>query len=243
MRVAGADRFETTAMPHLDALFQTAVQLTPNREEVEDMLQEVYECAFQSFVEGKLWSDARVQLFKVLMHRLRSRRRSTPDSNGVRDTLGSALLQMPRDLREVVLLVDGQELSYSETAEILGLSAEAVADRVVMAREHLLGATGGWKTGSPPFEGGVAAPSKKMSDSFEGADGVVVQATDYRLKQPPRLRPLRKLRGILLMAQPPFLRKEGNALLLTHCVQHGLGGKWSAFPRRAVLWLLRRRAV
>jgi hypothetical protein len=43
-----------------------------------------------------------------------------------------------------------------------------------------------------------------------------------------RLRPLRKLRGILLMAQPPVLRKlrkEGSPLLLNpRCPAHGLVG-------------------
>jgi DNA-directed RNA polymerase specialized sigma24 family protein len=33
--------------------------------------------------------------------------------------------------------VDGQDFSYSQTAEILELPADAVADRVVAAREHL----------------------------------------------------------------------------------------------------------
>src|SRR5438876_8079346 len=51
-------------------------------------------------------------------------------------------------------------------------------------------------------QGGVDAPLKKLFPSFEGAAGVVCSTTDNRwlgLNQPPRLRPLRRLRGILLM--------------------------------------------
>src|SRR5262245_45285872 len=136
MAVAGAGQFETTAMLHLDALFQTAVQLTCNRQEAEDVLQEVYARAFESFERG-VWREARVQLFKLLMRGLRSRRRSAPDSNGFKDGLSAALSLMPWDLREVALLVDAQGFSYSQTAEILEIQADSVADRVAAAREHL----------------------------------------------------------------------------------------------------------
>ena len=136
MPVTGVDQFEAAAMPHLDALFQTAVQLTTSRKEAEDVLKEAYHIAFESFEAG-VWRDARVQMFKVLMRLLRTRR-TLPDSSAIGGTLVSALSRMPLNLRQIVLLVDGQELSYSQTAEILELSADAVADRVVAAREHLL---------------------------------------------------------------------------------------------------------
>src|SRR5437870_5522249 len=58
--------------------------------------------------------------------------------------------------------------------------------------------------------GGVAAPSRKWSHSFEGAAGVVGSTTDILwLNQPPRLRPLRRLRGIFVdgAATPPWLRR------------------------------------
>jgi DNA-directed RNA polymerase specialized sigma24 family protein len=136
MPVAGADQFETAAIPHLDALFQTAVQLTASRKEAEDVLKEVYDIAFESFEAG-VWRDSQ-EMFKVLMRLLRTRPRTLPDSSAIGGTLVSALSRMPLNLRQIVLLVDGQALSYSQTAEILELSTDAVADRVVAAREHLL---------------------------------------------------------------------------------------------------------
>jgi len=136
MPVAGADQFETAAIPHLNALFQTAVQLTTSRKEAEDVLNEAYDIAFESFEAG-VWRDAQVQMFKVLMSLLRTRR-TWPVSGAIGGTLLSALSRVPWNLRLILLLVDGQGLSYSQTAEILELSTDAVADRVVEAREHLL---------------------------------------------------------------------------------------------------------
>lgn len=137
MPVAGADQFETEAMPHLDALFQTAVQLTASRNEAEDVLKEVYDVAFESFEVG-VWRDPRVQMFKLLMRLLRNRRHTSLDSSAIGGTLVSELSGLPLNLRQIVLLIDGQGLSYSQAADILELSTDAVADRVVEAREQLL---------------------------------------------------------------------------------------------------------
>ena len=65
-------------------------------------------------------------------------------------------------------------------------------------------------------QGGVdATVIKWRRASFVGADGVVGSATDDRsLNQPPRLRRLMRLRGILLLAQPPLLGQGGDWLVL-----------------------------
>jgi DNA-directed RNA polymerase specialized sigma24 family protein len=136
MPVIGADQFETVAMLHLDALFQTAVQLTASRDEAEEALQEVYVSAFES-LQGEVWRATRLQMFKFLMRHLRSRC-TWPKSSAVGGPRGSALAGLPWDLRQILVLVDAEGLSYSQTAEILELSTDAVADGVVEAREHLL---------------------------------------------------------------------------------------------------------
>ncbi len=88
---------------------------------------------------------------------------------------------------------------------------------------------------SPPFQGGVAATSKKMlrSHRLRKRPGWLVMTRSHLIKiakrtefsgtyQPPRLRitwgcalsrlrfAQRWLRGIFLIAQPPLLGKEGN---------------------------------
>ena len=82
-------------------------------------------------------------------------------------------------------------------------------------------------------KGGVAAPSSKWSRSFGSAarsvspvgrnikNGWFVQLpTIGGLNQPPRLRPLRRLRGIFLVgaATPPS--KGGEYRLIPHCVHN-----------------------
>ena len=74
---------------------------------------------------------------------------------------------------------------------------------------------------SPPCKGGVAAPSIKSSRSEKARTGwsLTSHVAGMRFgnrvcERPPRLRPLRMLRGFLLVAQPPLLSQEGNTLVL-----------------------------
>ena len=71
---------------------------------------------------------------------------------------------------------------------------------------------------TPPAIGGVAATSRRSREaSFNGADGVVGNGTSLRnafgntsaISTTPSA-PLRWLRGLFLMAQPPLLYQEGN---------------------------------
>src|SRR6266516_2389666 len=79
------------------------------------------------------------------------------------------------------------------------------------------GTTGGKGEAPSLAKEGTAAPSSKWSRSFGGAAGWFVQLPMIGgLNQPPRLRPLGRLRGIFLMgaATPPCprLSKEGTSL-------------------------------
>src|SRR6266516_3243360 len=177
MQSAGDSRFETMTMPHVNALFQTALRLTENRPGAEEVVREVYACAWKSFDGREEWSDWRLGLFKILIHRLHRRNRGwfgipsspkldqpvkherseckpdraqpvrsekyTEEPRG-RDTfwyspeqLVSALTRVPVVFREIILLVDCQEFSYRDAADILGLSSDVVADRLVLGRKHL----------------------------------------------------------------------------------------------------------
>src|SRR5882724_13340389 len=69
---------------------------------------------------------------------------------------------------------------------------------------------------SPPYEGGVAVPSRKRTRSEMARTGwsLTSYVAECVLKHGARATtpsaPLRWLRSILLMAQPPLLHKEGN---------------------------------
>ncbi len=53
------------------------------------------------------------------------------------DHVVSAMNRVPPDFREALLLVDCQGFSYEDAAEILGLSTDVVANRIVLGRNHL----------------------------------------------------------------------------------------------------------
>jgi RNA polymerase sigma-70 factor, ECF subfamily len=53
------------------------------------------------------------------------------------DHIVSAMNRVTPDFREALLLIDCQGFSYREAAEILGLSADVVARRIVLGRNHL----------------------------------------------------------------------------------------------------------
>jgi RNA polymerase sigma-70 factor (ECF subfamily) len=60
-------------------------------------------------------------------------------ADGVEERLDleAALAALPVDLRAVVLLVDAEELSYDEAAEVLSIPAGTVASRLSRARGAL----------------------------------------------------------------------------------------------------------
>jgi RNA polymerase sigma-70 factor (ECF subfamily) len=58
--------FEEVALVHLDALYQTALRLTRNRAEAEDVVQETYLRAFQHFHRFSPGTNCRAWLFTIL---------------------------------------------------------------------------------------------------------------------------------------------------------------------------------
>jgi RNA polymerase sigma-70 factor (ECF subfamily) len=59
-------RFESEALPHLDALFRTALRLTRNRRDAEDLVQETYFKAYRAFDRYVPGTNCKAWLFKIL---------------------------------------------------------------------------------------------------------------------------------------------------------------------------------
>jgi RNA polymerase sigma-70 factor (ECF subfamily) len=75
----GADRareFETVALVHLDALYRTALRLTHNRADAEDLVQEACLRAFRSFHRFAPGTNCRAWLFTILRNAFLNRVRN-----------------------------------------------------------------------------------------------------------------------------------------------------------------------
>lgn len=155
------ESFEAEAMPHLNDLFRTAVRLTMNRTDAEDLIQEVYLQAWKSFASYELGTNCRAWLYKIMFNKFVHYRRKkytrakwvveTDDelvfNNAVFEPSVSefltdeevivALDKLPEHYREVVLLADVQEFSYKEIAEILNIPMGTVMSRLNRGRGQL----------------------------------------------------------------------------------------------------------
>ena len=65
----GIDRqseFEAMALEHLDSLYSTAMRMTRNRADAEDLVQDTYLKAFRFFDQFKIGTNFKAWLFKIL---------------------------------------------------------------------------------------------------------------------------------------------------------------------------------
>lgn len=69
------DRFEAEAMPHLNDLLRTALRLTGERGQAEDVIQEVYLQAWRSYDRFEAGTKCRAWLYKILFHCVSHHRR------------------------------------------------------------------------------------------------------------------------------------------------------------------------
>lgn len=133
-----------------------AFRLLNDRDRMDDVLQEAYARAFRALPRFRGGASAASWLYRIVynacideLRRSGARkeisleewreRGAAPDVEQRLD-LEAALATLPVDLRTVVLLVDADELSYDEAAEILGIPAGTVASRLSRARDALRGA-------------------------------------------------------------------------------------------------------
>jgi RNA polymerase sigma-70 factor (ECF subfamily) len=135
-----------------------AFRLLGDRERMDDVLQEAYARAFRALPRFRGGATLGTWLYRIVYNacldelRRSGARREVPldewrdrgpdrtDRVEERLDLEAALAALPVELRAVVLLVDADELSYGEAAEVLGIPAGTVASRLSRARDALKGA-------------------------------------------------------------------------------------------------------
>jgi RNA polymerase sigma-70 factor (ECF subfamily) len=133
-----------------------AFRLLGDRDRMDDVLQEAYARAFRALPRFRGGAAAETWLYRIVynaclddLRRSGSRKEVSLDQWRERGAthdveqrldLESALAALPVELRAVVLLVDADELSYDEAAEVLGIPAGTIASRLSRARDALRGA-------------------------------------------------------------------------------------------------------
>lgn len=156
--------FETDALSYLDSLYGTALRLTRNEPDAQDLVQDTYVKAFRSRRQFRTGTNLKAWLFTILHNTFRNRRRDigrdpveidsdrvdleaptdpadTPEEQLLRDTLEpelqAALDALPEAFREAVWLRDVEEFSYAEIAEMLGIPVGTVMSRLSRGRRML----------------------------------------------------------------------------------------------------------
>jgi RNA polymerase sigma-70 factor (ECF subfamily) len=154
--------FEEAVLPHLDAAYNLARWLTRNPQDAEDVVQDAYLRAFR-FFGGFHGGNARTWLLKIVrntsytwLHQNRAQRSATafdeqlhtdtaesenPETSLLRKAdsqlLNQALDELPPEFREVLVLLELEELSYKEIAEVMGIPIGTVMSRLARARHRL----------------------------------------------------------------------------------------------------------
>ena len=156
-RVCEWEEFEAEALPHLPALFRLAMWLVRDRTEAEDLVQETFTQALQSFHRFQRDTNCRAWLVRVMYHTNSNRRRANarfrlvsdtderiaetvafdpPTPQGLTDDeVLRALRSLPTQFQEVVLLSDIEDMTYKEVAETLDVPIGTVMSRLHRGRK------------------------------------------------------------------------------------------------------------
>lgn len=131
-----------------------AYRLLGDRSRMDDVLQDAYARAYRALPGFRGRASLGTWLYRIVynaclddLRRSGARKEVSLDEwrDGVGRTepveerldLAAALAALPVELRAVVLLVDADELSYDEAAEVLQIPPGTVASRLSRARELL----------------------------------------------------------------------------------------------------------
>lgn len=149
--------FNGMVQEHGSALYRLAYRLVGDRHEAEDLVQEAFRSAWKSRQLFRPEGGHRAWLAAILRRRVADHwRRPRPPTvlSGDRglevelaatdplrddytDEMQGALVSLPDDLRETLLLVVVAELTHQEAADLLGVPLGTVLSRVSRARKRL----------------------------------------------------------------------------------------------------------
>lgn len=168
--ISRAQRGDVSAFSELvsrfqDRIYRFLVRLTRSQDDARDLTQETFLRAFQSLPRWTpdarfttwLFRIARNLAFDLLRRHKRVEFVSLEEDATIVDTaqgpddvlqtaqrlrlLEAALLRLPAEHREILLLREVEDMTYDDIADVLGLNLGTVKSRIARARCALIGAT------------------------------------------------------------------------------------------------------
>jgi RNA polymerase sigma-70 factor (ECF subfamily) len=159
-------RFERLVLPHLDAAYNLARWLTRDAHQAQDIVQDACVRALR-FLDSCKGNDGRAWLLAIVRNTFFSAWRKRPQEQpypeldedsalwsanpeawkldpaaefsrkSERERVDRALLRLPVEYREIVILRELEDLSYREIAEVLSVPVGTVMSRLSRARSLL----------------------------------------------------------------------------------------------------------
>ena len=158
-----ADTFDGFFDEHYERLVRAMYLSTSDRYEAEDLAQEAMARVFERWDRIRETDDPVGYLYRVALNSRRSRlrrlavatrlraprrdQRPLTEEAEDRHTIMDALRRLPQAQRDAVVLCDWLEMTDTEAAEVLGVSAGAVRARLHRARPTLRDALRGERDG------------------------------------------------------------------------------------------------
>lgn len=156
-------QFEELALPLLDPLYNFARWLSGDTDEARDLVQETFVKSLKGFSSFREGTNFRAWMFRILRNTFLTSRtglerrktsqedeegfdgvmvnHETPEASLIRqantDLVRQAIAQLPASFREVVVLVDLEEMRYHEVAETLSIPIGTVMSRLARARKQV----------------------------------------------------------------------------------------------------------
>ena len=122
--------FEQEALTWLDDVYRFSLSLTRDRADADDLVQDTYVRAYQSWHTLPPGTDALVWLFTICREAFLSTREPG-------DAICDAIDRLPEPYRSVVVLVDVEDQSYESAAAVLAVPIDTVRSRLFHARRQL----------------------------------------------------------------------------------------------------------
>ncbi len=155
--------FEILALPLLDPLYNFARWLCGDADEARDLVQETFAKALKGFASFRQGTNFRAWMFTILRNTFLTSRtglewrrteqedeenfeesavtHDTPEIALIRradtEMMQQAIATLPLAFREVLLLVDIEEMRYQEVADVLRIPVGTVMSRLSRARKQL----------------------------------------------------------------------------------------------------------